>query len=472
MTTPSKSPPGKFTEASERWCLGNLYQDLASAKGKALTRTEKEYLRGLLCGYSPSEIAGQCNVEPDTVRNYLSKGLYRYIEHLLLTQAAKTARVKSWSWVPQVLERAGYRDLHNQEKSSNGNNRPANGLPQMPLASSLSTQSEESWDCQPDISVFYNRVDELALLKQWALNDRCRSILLYGMGGIGKTSIAAKLAHNIKADFDCLIWRSLRNQPPIQSLLTDILNYLDCRSETHCLSAPSDQISQLMGYLHQHRCLLVLDDVQSVFCEGELAGRYQPGFESYGELLRRIEEESHQSCVVLTSWEKLRESSRLSGTAQSARSYRVEGLGEESKAILADAQLLDEDRWDDLIRPYRGNPLALRLISVTIQDLFGGSVAEFVDQKTLFLGDFKYLLHQQFKRLSEIEQAVMACLAAQTKPENLAEIKTKLATELPTSELMTVLNSLGRRSLIERSKRDSTTVFTLQPTVEKYVSTR
>ncbi|MBD3563405.1 helix-turn-helix domain-containing protein, partial [Planktothrix sp. FACHB-1355] len=47
----------QFTEAANHWDLETLYTDLASAKGKRLTSVEKLHLRGLLCGYSPAEIA-------------------------------------------------------------------------------------------------------------------------------------------------------------------------------------------------------------------------------------------------------------------------------------------------------------------------------------------------------------------------------------------------------------------------------
>jgi len=59
-----------------------------------------------------------------------------------------------------------------------------------------------------------------------------------------------------------------------------------------------------MQYLRSSRCLLVLDS-ESILRSGELAGRYCSGYEGYGQLLRRVGDERHQSCLVLTSREKL-----------------------------------------------------------------------------------------------------------------------------------------------------------------------
>jgi hypothetical protein len=53
-----------FAEAATNWDLQKLYKDLAVAKGelaphkkRELTQTEKKHLRGLLCRYSPAEMA-------------------------------------------------------------------------------------------------------------------------------------------------------------------------------------------------------------------------------------------------------------------------------------------------------------------------------------------------------------------------------------------------------------------------------
>jgi hypothetical protein len=56
-----------------------------------------------------------------------------------------------------------------------------------------------------------------------------------------------------------------------------------------------------------------------------------------------------------------------------------------------------------LIDSYAGNPLFLKLVATTIQDLFAGSVDQFLEQGSLVFGDIRRILDQQFNRLSELE---------------------------------------------------------------------
>lgn len=462
-----------FAEAVHHWNLDRIYIDLAEAKRKGLTRVEKQYLRGLLCHCSPNEIAEQLHVAGDTVRNYLSKGLYRYIEELLIQQGSDTIKVKDWSRVPQLLESAGYRLTHD------GGDRPiADDSQRLPNAHSPALATSDSSTVSlspspaiygiPDVPVFYGRDAELQQLHTWVQTDQCRLITLLGIGGIGKTTLAAQFATQLTDAFELIIWRSLRTGLTVDTFVGDLLSLLhqpDTSSPTH-LEA---QIESLIQYFTQHRCLIVLEDMQLVLQSGELAGHYQPSYEGYGALLTRIAETPHQSCLILTSWEKPREISVLEGDAHPVRSLKIKGLGNDACALLEEKGLDNRELWDELILSYRGNPLALKIIATTIQELFGGSVSEFLNQGTLFLGDFTHLLTQQFARLSPLEQEVMGWLAKTGEPAKLPQLRQGIQADVALSDLLNVLESLGRRSLMDKVKVNNEVLFTLQPMVMKYV---
>jgi WD40 repeat protein/transcriptional regulator with XRE-family HTH domain len=332
------------------------------------------------------------------------------------------------------------------------------------------------WGEATDVRVFYGRQEELDELADWIVNDHCHLVALFGMGGIGKTALETKLTEHVEHHFEYVIWRSLRNAPPVRTLLADLLTFLSDERET---SVPEDTgvaITHLMRYLRTHHCLIVLDNAESIMRSGDRAGLYRDGYEGYSELFRRIGEERHQSCLLLTSREKPREIASMEGDNLLVRSYHVDGLNsDEGRAVFQskahDAFTGSQHDWDELIRRYAGNPLALKIVSTTIQELFGGDIETFLAQGgTVFVGDMRDLLDQQFIRLSPLEQEVMYWLAIEREPVAAAELRADLVASTSLLKVLDTLESLGRRSLIET--RGSPATFTLQPVVMEYVVER
>lgn len=94
-----------FYQAAYQWDLETLYLDLASVKGRRLTPIEKTHLRGLLCGYSPSEIAKQLNKSIKGVQVDLCNTLYQYIKNLV---GNTNGKVENWRNITEWLVAAGY----------------------------------------------------------------------------------------------------------------------------------------------------------------------------------------------------------------------------------------------------------------------------------------------------------------------------------------------------------------------------
>jgi hypothetical protein len=94
----------QFGEAQYQWDLTRLYQDLSNVKGGYLTPVEKAHLRGLLCGYSPTEIAHKLQKNTKGVTVDLSKTVYQYVKI-----AFNNGEVKNWRNICEWLATAGYK---------------------------------------------------------------------------------------------------------------------------------------------------------------------------------------------------------------------------------------------------------------------------------------------------------------------------------------------------------------------------
>ncbi|MHC5756387.1 WD40 domain-containing protein [Nostoc sp.] len=330
------------------------------------------------------------------------------------------------------------------------------------------------WGEAIDVSRFYGRTTELETLSQWIVGDRTRLITLQGMGGIGKTALAVKVAENNQDAFEYIFWRSLRNAPPIQNLLLDLIKFLSNQQETNFLNTNEAQLALLMKYLSSSRCLLILDNVETILVGGVTAGNYREGYESYGQLFRCIAEISHQSCLLLTSREKPKGLGLQEGENLPIRSLQVTGLSKlEIHKIFTDKGFSASPEQEQLLTArYSGNPLALKIVANTTQELFAGKLRQFLDCDTAVFGDIWELLDQQCQRLSILEKQVMCWLAINREAVSLAELQEDIVPHISTRELIESLESLKRRSLIETSHHfiNHNVNFTQQPVVMEYMT--
>ena len=325
---------------------------------------------------------------------------------------------------------------------------------------------QQDWGAAPDGIVCYDRKAEIDRVKHWIDVERSRIVNLYGLGGIGKTTLAIEVVKQLK--FDYLIWRDLGHISSIEVVVRDTLKLFDRTSNDD--GEITQQITRLIDCLRTHRCLIVLDRVETILATSSLQ-TYQNAHRAYGELFRRIAESNHQSCLLLIGDEKPQDIALWEGCSSWVRSDRIKGSTTVCAQILEAKQIPESAARHDLIEAYSGHPLAIAIVATTINELFNGDVKEFLRQNTLFLGNLEFILHQQYQRLSSAEQTIIHAIAQFTKPLSLPKIE-EFTPELRCSQVMAYLNSLKRRSLIEIVTTNKINCYTLQPVVRKYINSQ
>lgn len=422
-----------------------------------LSEPETTILRGAWQGQTYEEMAEQSSYSLNYLKGDVGPKLWKTLSEVLGEEVSKTklravlARQRS---LKQSLTSKSLGDLLEVKGQT----------PALPY---------RDWDIAPDILTFYGRKDELKTLEQWIIQEQCQLIAILGMGGMGKTSLAVQSARAIQDKFDYVIWRSLRYAPPLTEILHDLLKIL-APFQADSIHQKTDYIiSQLIQCLSQNRCLIIFDNFEAIMQSGVQIGRYQKNYENYGELLKRLAQKKHRSCLLINSIEKPREIMLLAGLQQTVRALLLEGLQlEDAFMLLKSKGLKDKDQWQFLVQLYRGNPLALETTTSILVDLFDGSINEDF-KKTITLSPiFREVLAGNFNRLSNQEKQVLISLSQASHSLSIEELKVLLSFEF-VSDLITILDSLTGRALIEKNKElvegTAEVRYTVQPVVRKYM---
>lgn len=325
------------------------------------------------------------------------------------------------------------------------------------------------WGEMRDVTGFCGRTAELAQLRRWVTEDRCRLVTVIGIGGVGKTALVEQLTTELADKFDAVIWRSLVNAPSIESVLREFVHFL-AGSSAAGFDTIDDGMRRLIEALRARRCLLILDNLESVFQANAPSGQYRLGYEPYSQLISCIGECVHQSCLLLTSRETSQELIRLETSAAPTRILKLKGMTPADVHHLLRNRPIhgDEDTWRALTDRYEGNPLALLLTAYTIQELFAGDIAHFLQEESTVFGDVRQTLDTQVSRLSALEREVLDWLVVARQPVTVDVLSDWFVEPVTKKDLLGALQSLHRRSLIEWQAHH----FSLQNVVLEYGTER
>jgi tetratricopeptide (TPR) repeat protein/DNA-binding CsgD family transcriptional regulator len=344
-----------------------------------------------------------------------------------------------------------------------------------PVATSQAStvqRPRHDWGNAPRVSEFWGRQAELTALNQWIIEDYCPLVTVSGMVGVGKTSLAVYFTQQVKDEFDFILWWNLRETPSLSQVLPQWLYHF---SQDEFIAIPQtldNQLNLLIQCFRQSRCLLILDQFESLFQPGKLAGSYQQNYQDYQQLLQRVGESRHQSCVMILTQEKPLELVRLAGAILPVRLLSLTGLIETDAQMIIESILgstVAPEAVSQLVQRYSGNPLALKTAATTIRELFNGNISQFL-QHDLFLGDIlTQALNQQLQRLSSLESQILYDLALYQEPVSPHQLQSHFSHLGNSSDVLKTLESLKRRSLLETVTKNEEVQWTIQPMMKQFV---
>jgi WD40 repeat protein len=391
-----------------------LNYHLFNQRGKDVTESEWQIFEGIWQNHDYNTIAKATGYQPVTVR--------RNASHLL--QELSTA-------TEQKITKHNFQAIFNQL--------------------TLELQSTVDWEDAPtDIQPFCGRLRELEKLAIWVAIDNCKLIAILGIGGIGKTALATKLGQQLQDRFEFVIWRSLREAPPLNQLLGDLIGVLSKHTNTDLPKTSPKRIGILLEYLQQHRCLLILDNVEAMMNPGEYAGNYREGYSNYGDLFHRLGSSQHQSCITITSREPPPEIAELSSDKLPIRTLSLAGIDTDGVMLLERMGVTgDGSQLKTISDRCQGNPLYLRIIANTITNMFEGDLENFLDSDRDTYAKISNILTTQLARLTIAEKLVIYCLAIRREPVSIDALVEHFAPLDLDRSLPDTIDSLIKRSIVQ-----------------------
>jgi hypothetical protein len=456
---------------------------------KSLNHVQIEIVRGAMAGNSYQQIVDTTRIDTLASQQARVNGLETIDSSKYKIGYVKTTAAQLWQLLTQRLDRKVTKD-----------NLAAVLLwyvKQPAALAAMGSQIESGEDLSDrDIQQsrvnfgldgdFYGRTEEITTLTNWCVVERCRSILLIGMGGMGKTTLAREIATQLSGKFDRIIWRSLVNAPSIKVLCLDLLQSLSPQGLVDMPDTLGGQIELLIARLRQDRCLLIFDNVESILAGQVQCGQYLADYDGYDRLFRAIGELPHQSCAILTSREKPHTIARL----EIVNPQLVKSMNIGQMAPIAAHEFvqshgcpqLPEWMWQEVHAHYNGNPLALKIATIAAVEMTGGGEKMLELYPLMKEGKLRFQsiddsLSRQFERLSAIEQQLVYWLAIAREPITGKELRANLITHHHApGEIINALQSLARRCITigSNAARDRLRQrkWSIQPVMIAYVSRR
>jgi len=275
-------------------------------------------------------------------------------------------------------------------------------------------------------------------------NNEYRIINIYGLGGIGKSSLLSKYVQSSSAH---IYYVDLSNAPKFSEIASRIL--YDVFKNKEMSSTDNDNI--LVDAIQQHlsseqtNVLFIFDNLESIMQTGCECGRIMSEYSGYDKFFKIFLQYNINSTLVLSGREKVELSTNIDECIEYIKLFGLSG--DQTKSLLSTYHLSGD--FEKLCNYYSGNPLALKMAAVYISEDFGNDIDAFLESTEL-PDKVDELLKKHFDRLSEIEKTFLLWLAIEREPISKQVLVDKIVQQVVNNSYASrTLSNLEKRCLVE-----------------------
>jgi hypothetical protein len=277
---------------------------LIDEDGQSLSDIQRHIIEDLLKGKTYKEIADSYDYDEKHIGDVSRNKIFKVLSKQLGLEE-KEVNKSNFRW---VIEKT----INTQFLALNANNNYCVNSPQPETIQSTENKEQSSQGrfyhdltlAPKIISNFCDRTSELEILTERILTQKQPLISVLGLSGIGKTTLVRYFVELNLENFEVIIWKNLKISNCLDTIINDILTKIN----TDFILNDHDKLTLFLKLLQQKKCLIIFDNVQELFSEGELAGQYSTKHKEYQKLFSIITTEiEHQSSVILISQEKCSE---------------------------------------------------------------------------------------------------------------------------------------------------------------------
>jgi len=324
----------------------------------------------------------------------------------------------------------------------------------------------------PNRSLFQGRKTELEELGNWLEDEKTVVIGIRGEGGIGKSTLAAKIFDECLG-FAGKCWIDVRTGTSMIEVAERALQEFGMSPAQMQTIEKKDLPHRLLRQLQSRRFLLGIDNLESLLNE---QGSWQDGYEDF---LDEFVELGGGSIILLASREYPPKYFKWRGSRWPILKEGLEPIEGAELLKALEAEGTDEERAR-ISEKVDGNPLALSLLAGWLREEFRPgerSILHLEQQLDLFGVEGKHRGEKQvslqrvfdwsFKRLSQQTQFLLSQISVLRGSFNHEAASTLVQQAVEDTEL----HDLERRSLLQElpvSEEDGLRRYRLQPRIQDF----